>query len=191
MKKSLIEQAYILLLSLFSRKIYFLLPITIIFFLIIFNNTSFVYCMPGYEDLAHEELNEFMKRGFEDRIQVLKETVEASKDPDLLYAILCDLSSKIRQVAVPSTIEPFSGKEITNITIIYPSTWKEMLYRLLLFFFIIGFGYAFANIPLVLYPTVFYKHHILNLLTVMQKDPDAFIDFLMDYYTALADIGFI
>lgn len=158
--------------------------------MILFNN-AILNCMPGYEDLAHDELDEFMKKGFEDRIQVLKEKVEACKDPGLLRQLSEDFSVKINQVAMPSTNDPFSGYENRSINLTdLPSSWKEMLYRLLLFFFATGLGYAFLNFPLLLYPIIYYKNHISIFLSIMQKDPDTFIDYIAEVFTKVVDDGY-
>jgi uncharacterized membrane protein YgcG len=179
----------------YKLSIYIIITITLILFLVVFNNASSIYCMPGsedsvHEDLVYEELNEFVLQGFKDRIQVLKETIEASDDPGMLREILLELSSKVREVAVPSIMEPFSGNEAINLPTRPASNWKEILWSLSLFFLATIVGYILLNYSFILGPILYYKYQILNLLSFIQQNPASFIDFMSEFYNTLADDGF-
>lgn len=180
--KKLIRETYLLSFYTFSKKVYFLLPISIIIIIAFYDNMIFCETIT---DNIHDEYYDFFIQGHNLRIDVLRYYVLNSRDREQLIDIYMSLHSIVEQHKLPSIqTDTFSGNTETFQTLNTPFTFRLFVQKILLWVLLSFLGFLLVRLSDILWPM---QDAINSLLDILAKNPDDYVELLNNYYQELVD----
>lgn len=157
-----------------------------------------IYFTSGLTNIAFcdfTNLDDFIQRGHNARIEILINVINNSPDLEFLeglYGELHDIYLQ-HQYSIPysEVTDDFSSIEERKPYLQNSWSWRQFVLNLLLFIILTILGVIFRDYILINPAILFYQNKISTLLYIFQEHPDIFIEPLTEFYTDLMDNGIL